>query len=173
LPVSCGFSEALREDVGGRARFGAPIAGFGTGETEMAEEEASFKVTDRRGHHREEGGSDARPAEPPPKSPPESQRPPLAEAPPDAESGSMERDLCGLFAMLASSALIALGEATDPDTGQVRVDLEQAREAIDVLLLLRDKTNGNRTEQESQFLGQVLYDVQMRFVRVSEDTRPH
>jgi hypothetical protein len=138
----------------------------------MAEEEASFKVTDRRGHHREEGRGEARPVDRP-ESPPESQRPPSPAAEPGGEPGSTERDLCGLFAMLASSALIALGEATDPETGQVRVDLDQAREAIDVLLLLRDKTNGNRTEQESQFLGHVLYDVQMRFVHASEGTRPH
>ena len=73
--------------------------------------------------------------------------------------------------IFASSALINLGEAADPVTGERRVDLEQAREAIDVLLLLRDKTSGNRTEQESRLLEEIVYDLQMRFVRAAEAER--
>jgi hypothetical protein len=70
--------------------------------------------------------------------------------------------------MFASSALVSLGEAADPVTGETRVDLDQAREAVDVLLLLRDKTHGNRSEQESRLLEEILYDLQMRFVRAAE-----
>jgi len=46
-------------------------------------------------------------------------------------------------------------------------DLEQARQAIDVLLVLRDKTSGNRTEQEDRLLEELVYDLQMRFVRAA------
>jgi hypothetical protein len=67
--------------------------------------------------------------------------------------------------MFASSALINLGEAADPGTGERLVDLDQAKDAIDLLLLLREKTAGNRTEHESRLLEQILYDVQMRYVR--------
>jgi len=74
--------------------------------------------------------------------------------------------------MIARSALINLGEAADPVTRERRVDLEQAREAIDVLLLLRDKTSGNRTEQESRLLEEIVYDLQMRFVRAAEAGPP-
>ena len=52
------------------------------------------------------------------------------------------------------------------------MDLEQAREAIDVLVLLRDKTSGNRTEQESRLLEEIVYDLQMRFVRAAEAGPP-
>ena len=65
-----------------------------------------------------------------------------------------------------------LAEAADPVTRERRVDLEQAREAIDVLLLLRDKTSGNRTEPESRLLEEIVYDLQMRFVRAAEAGRP-
>ena len=58
------------------------------------------------------------------------------------------------------------GEA-DPATGERQVDLAQAREAVDLLLLLRDKTEGNRTEQETRFLEDVLHDLEMRFVRAA------
>jgi hypothetical protein len=69
--------------------------------------------------------------------------------------------------MFASSALINLGEAPDPATGERHVDLEQAQEAIDLLLLLRDKTQGNRTEEENRLLEQVLYDLELRFVHAA------
>ena len=79
-------------------------------------------------------------------------------------SNAGRSDLGGLFMMFASSALVSLGLAPDPQTNESRRDLAQAQAAIDVLLMLREKTNGNRTEQESRLLESVLYDLQMRFV---------
>ncbi len=69
--------------------------------------------------------------------------------------------------MLASAALMNLGEAADPATGERVLDLEQAKEAIDLLALLRIKTNGNRTDQESHLLEEMLYDLQLRFVNAA------
>ncbi|HEY7653922.1 MAG TPA: DUF1844 domain-containing protein [Methylomirabilota bacterium] len=74
--------------------------------------------------------------------------------------------------MFASSALINLGAVPDPETDERRLDLGQAQAAIDVLLMLRDKTRGNRSEQESRLLEDVLYDLQMRFVRASRGPSP-
>lgn len=135
----------------------------------MADEE-SFKVTDRRGRAREAELAE-RPA---PASAPEPARaePPRAAttagAPDAAGAGEGGADLSGLIVMFASSALMSLGAAPDPTTGERRVDLDQAQGAIDILLLLREKTRGNRTEQESRLLEEVLYDLQLRFVRVTE-----
>ena len=70
--------------------------------------------------------------------------------------------------MLASSALVNLGEAADPETGERILDLDQAKEAIDLLSLLRAKTEGNRTEQEGHLLEEMLYDLQLRFVRAAK-----
>jgi hypothetical protein len=69
--------------------------------------------------------------------------------------------------MFASSALVGLGAAADPVSGQQRVDLEQAREGIETLRLLRAKTEGNRTDEESRLLEEILYDLQMRFVQLT------
>jgi hypothetical protein len=123
----------------------------------MAEEE-SFKVTDRRGRERDEAPAAAGRADEGP-----------AAAPPSGAGahGAGKPDLQGLFVMFASSALINLGEAPDPSSGERRVDLDQAQEAIDLLLLLRDKTQGNRTDPESRLLEQILYDLQMRFVQAA------
>jgi Domain of unknown function (DUF1844) len=141
----------------------------------MAEEE-SFKVTDRRGREQERVWESTPGATAPFSTGPElaasRQEPVGRESRPDAaqpvELGEGQVDLQSLFVMFASSALVNLGEA-DPATGERQVDLDQARDAIDVLLLLRDKTAGNRTEHESRLLEQILYDVQMRYVRVARE----
>jgi len=128
----------------------------------MAEEE-SFKVTDRR--HRDDAADPtpqprAEPVPPPPYAP--------SAVPPPESQDAKGPELANLFIMFASSALIALGEAPDPRSGERAVDLTQAREAVDVLVLLREKTEGNRSEQESQLLEEILYDLQMRFVRAAK-----
>jgi hypothetical protein len=129
----------------------------------MAEEE-SFKVTDRRLRDTESaGGSTSRPE---PAASAARSTPHPAPAPHHREPAAV--DLSNLFVMFASSALIALGEAPDPMTGAQGVDLAHAREAVDTLLLLRDKTEGNRTEKESRLLEDILYDLEMRFVRVAK-----
>jgi hypothetical protein len=79
-----------------------------------------------------------------------------------------ERSLAGLFVMLASSAAMAMGEAPDPMTGQVHRDLAQAAEIVDLLILLREKTDGNRTPQETQILDEILYDLQLRYVSATK-----
>ncbi len=80
-----------------------------------------------------------------------------------------ELDLTALFLMLASSALVHLGTVPDPMTGVARRDLAQARLSIDLLRLLREKTEGHRTADESQFLEEILCDLQMRFVEAVEE----
>jgi hypothetical protein len=139
----------------------------------MAEEE-SFKVTDRRGREQEPESSGSAPGSPAPPSaapgraavdPGGAGQEPERQAPQPPASGQGSVDLQGLFVMFANSALMNLGEAADPATGERLVDLAQAKDAIDLLLLLRDKTAGNRTEHENRLLEQILYDVQMQYVR--------
>ena len=74
-------------------------------------------------------------------------------------------DLSALFLMLASSALIHLGEQPDSSASGVSLDLGQARYVIELLTLLQEKTAGNRTAEESQLLEAILYDLRMRFVQ--------
>jgi hypothetical protein len=91
-------------------------------------------------------------------------------APTDRAGGaamSASSELSGLVMMFASSALVSLGAVSEPGADPHGVDLPQAQASIDVLLMLRDKTRGNRTEQESRLLDDVLYDLQMRFVRMA------
>ena len=55
-----------------------------------------------------------------------------------------------------------------PATGQVRVDPAMAAESIDLLLLLREKTEGNRTPEETQLLDELIYDLQLRYVAATQ-----
>jgi hypothetical protein len=122
-----------------------------------SEPEDVFKVTDRR--RRLDDDDAPRPA-------------PAAAEPPQVSpvdlSPAGERSLAGLFMMLASSAVVALGEAPDPLTGQRQVDLAQAADAIDLLILLREKTEGNRSPEENRILEEVLYDLQLRYVHATK-----
>jgi hypothetical protein len=69
---------------------------------------------------------------------------------------------------LSHSALVNLGEAPDPDTNETRVDLNLAKQNIDLLVLLEEKTKGNLSGDEERLLAQVLFDVRMRFVERSK-----
>src|SRR5204863_6733496 len=89
--------------------------------------------------------------------------------------GEPERSLVGLFMMLASSAVVSLGDAPDPLTGQRRRDLENAADAIDLLALLREKTEGHRSPEETQVLGVALRSpasLRERDEAVRTTTRP-
>ena len=65
---------------------------------------------------------------------------------------------------LNTSVLYHLGEIADPETGAKMVNIDLARHAIDTLVILEQKTKGNLTEEESELLKNILYDVKMRFV---------
>ncbi len=69
---------------------------------------------------------------------------------------------------LSSSALAHLGEIPDPMTGQRRVDLALARQTIDILGMLEEKTKGNLTAEEESLLRSVLYDLRLKFVKKKE-----
>lgn len=108
--------------------------------------------------------------------PPRPDEQPVATPSEPAQSGARdtrraagrERSLEGLFIMLASSAVAALGQAPDPLTGQVREkDPAAAAEAIDLLALLREKTDGHRTPRETRLLDGLIYDLQMRYVEAT------
>lgn len=65
---------------------------------------------------------------------------------------------------IASSAFIYLGLVEHPATGRRQVDLRAAKEAIDMLLMLREKTQGNLTRGEEKFFDDLLSDLKMQFV---------
>ncbi len=71
---------------------------------------------------------------------------------------------------MSTSVLVNLGAAPDPSTGQVDVDLAVARQTVDLLGLIEEKTRGNLTGEEERLLTQVLYELRMRFVATWKKT---
>jgi hypothetical protein len=67
--------------------------------------------------------------------------------------------------MLGSEALIALGDEPDPLTGQQHRELTHASNVIDVLALLREKTEGHRSAEETRTLDALIYDLQLKYVK--------
>ena len=68
---------------------------------------------------------------------------------------------------LASTALIHLGEAPDPETGKVHASLDLAKQSLDVIELLERKTKGNLTPEEQQLFQALLTDLRLKFVALS------
>ena len=65
---------------------------------------------------------------------------------------------------LASSALVHLGEVPNPETGGTETNLPLAKHSIDVLEMLRAKTENGLEEQERNLLESILYELRMKFV---------
>lgn len=136
-------------------------------------EEAQLKAT-------EEGASapEPEPATPAPQTPPESsipqesptptEAPEPAEAPSQADAAAEDLEEAnplfeGLVNMMATQAMYCLGLLGPQGQGPVTVNLEQAKESIDVLAMLRDKTQGNRAPKETALLQEALAELQRLF----------
>jgi uncharacterized protein DUF1844 len=142
--------------------------------------DTSFRVIDRR-HFTEEGdlrpevkeqvqrekdapqpavpaaAPTAKPAEPPPAALP-------VEKP--APTRSPYFDL--LVRSLANQAAMLLSGMEDPATGQTVVDIEGAREVIDMLDVLREKTRGNLAPEEDRTLSELLGSLKYSFLEMSK-----
>ncbi len=80
-------------------------------------------------------------------------------------SDSLEASFSLLVMSLASSASMALGLAPEPHTGEFHKDLPMAKFNIDLILMLKEKSKGNLTEEENRFISSVLQDLQLKYVQ--------
>ena len=74
-----------------------------------------------------------------------------------------EIDFSTFVLSLSTSAMVHLGEGPHPD-GTRRKDLVLAKQTIDILGMLKRKTEGNLTDEEARLLGELLYDIRLRYV---------
>jgi len=152
-------------------------------------QEETFKVVDRRlftesgelrkevveQHNREEeAAKKAVPLAAPPQSAPNTPRQ-SAEAPSPASPGQADtnaiepsRNFQMLVDFLTRNAAAMLGGMADPRTGQAFLDLEGAREIIDMLDALREKTRGNLATADEDLLIEVLGSLKLTFMEVSK-----
>lgn len=64
-----------------------------------------------------------------------------------------------------SSALVQLGLIEDPSTGQKTKNIPLAKQTIDILGMLEEKTSGNLTKDEDNILKNILYELRMLYVK--------
>lgn len=136
----------------------------------MAEEEQGFVVKDKRAFSSETG-------EPTPEASAEAEEEKAAEDTKaesvEAESAAEEEfqlpevNFATFVFSLSSSAILHFGEIPDPATGTKNTNLPMAKHTIDILGMLEEKTEGNLTEDESQLLKNILYDLRMRYVKAT------
>ncbi len=132
-----------------------------------------FKVSDRRSFH-----SDGSPKE-------KEMNTPEPEAPsgPTITEGSLKADstetlpkskspepvsFIGLVYSLSTTAMFQLGVMGSSDGGENLTDLPGARQTIDILNILKEKTSGNLTSTESTLLTNTLYELRMACVAVEK-----
>ncbi len=123
--------------------------------------EKSFVVKDRRFSAKKDEADSAVKAEIPREEPPTKKE--LA----DQDIPLPEINFTNFLLSLSTSVLIQLGEVQDPMTTQVEKNLPIAKQTIDLLGMLREKTKGNLTPDEEKLFENLLYDLRMRYVRAT------
>lgn len=80
-----------------------------------------------------------------------------------------------LFVMLifnfAQLAMVNLGKIANPETKETNVDLNGARYFIDSLVMLREKSKGNLSKEESDLLDDQIAMLQMNYAETAEDAK--
>ena len=131
------------------------------------EQEPEFKITDKRRFTSEGETKEKRP---------EQEREAAVEQPSAAsvEKGQEEEesprplDFSSFVLSMANTALFQLGLIKLPNAGEPKKDLKGARQTIDLLALIEEKTRGNLTEQEAKILKEALFQLRMVFVESSK-----
>jgi hypothetical protein len=127
------------------------------------EDEQGFIIRDRRGR---------------------GETPPLASATPaspsmaeehfsdDSQDTHLPASFSSFVISMSTSALVLMGEQLSPQQQPVPVNLPQAKEIIDLLSMLEEKTRGNLTSDEQGVLTDMLYALRMKFVSLSPGQQP-
>jgi len=128
-------------------------------------EERGFKVEDRRRFAGDAGqAEEAKPEQEPAQE--------TAKAAPSKSPEPIypEINFSTFLISLSTQALLHLGEIPDPLNGKVETDLESAKQMIDVLGVLREKTKGNLDDNEEKLFNDILFDLRMKYVEAVKKT---
>ncbi len=130
----------------------------------MAEaDDKGYKVTDRRYlHMSEEEKAKVREEEAARKKAKEDYQEAARQA---TETPLPEITFSAFLISLGSSAFVHLGDMPDPTTGETKQNLALAKQTIDLLGLLREKTRNNLLEEEEKLFDNLLYDLRLRYVK--------
>jgi hypothetical protein len=132
------------------------------------EEKKGFKVVDRRGMPDEEREKEKAPPLPKPPADAGNRKDPGVvhgtKGPGEAKSPVGGPSFLDLVMSLQMGAMVSLGMVQDADGRRSPVNLPGAKDSIDLLDVLKEKTKGNLTEEESGVLSEGLYHLRMAYV---------
>ncbi len=136
---------------------------------EDKEEKRGFKVDDRRrfsetGETRPEQRDAEEPAAAAPPEQPVTPPPGPTAQPERRETPPMDINFSTFVISLSTQALVHLGEIPDPLEKKIVTDLGAAKQMIDILGVLNDKTKGNLDASETRLLESILYDLRLKYV---------
>ena len=137
----------------------------------MEKEDSGFKVADRRLFTADGDLRETEPSEPASR---DASIPTLDESPREASHSEEDPPMTfeALIFSLSTTALLQLGMAPHPETGKQEIDLQGAKQTIDLLEMLQQKTHGNLTADEGQLLEECLYDLKMTYVKALQAAKP-
>ena len=127
------------------------------------EKDQGFVIRDRRG--RGEEAPPAASAANPPAAEPVSAESHHADA--HGHAGHLPVNFSSFVISMGSSALMLMGEQLDPQQPTMPMNLPQAKEIIDLLSMLEEKTRGNLTPDEQVVVKDMLYALRMKFVSLT------
>ena len=130
------------------------------------DKEQGFVIRDRRGRG-EDTPPQAQAATPPAAEP--SAAGPRHDHDPDSHmhAGRLPVNFSSFVISMGSSALMLMGEQLDPQQPAMPLNLPQAKEIIDLLSMLEEKTKGNLTPDEQVVMKDMLYALRMKFVSLT------
>ena len=131
----------------------------------MTEEEKGFSVKDRRIFSEESDEAQAENVAE--EAPAEDPAPETGDATEDDFSNLPEINFATFIFSLNSSALVHLGVIEDPSAAKKTKILPLAKQTIDILGMLEEKTRGNLSGDEEQLLKNILHDLRLMYVKES------
>jgi hypothetical protein len=124
----------------------------------MSEEERGFVIRDKRGRSEPEASSA-------PASQPSTNETGFSKETSHAPSPPLS--FSSFVFSLGTSSLMLMGESLDPQQPAPPVNLPQAKEIIDILSMLEEKTKNNLSPDEASVLGDMLYTLRMKYVSLT------
>jgi hypothetical protein len=82
-------------------------------------------------------------------------------------------DLTTFFFSISSAAFIGLGVVSPDGQSEPAIDLELARQNIDLLELMFEKTKGNRTSEEDRLIERLLFETRLKYVEKQRELENH
>ena len=122
--------------------------------SEEDKEESGFVIKDRRHSQKSEEEIEEEKTNPSTET----------QSPPEEDLKDFPIDFSTFVLSLTSSAFYHLGDIADPQSGEKKVDLVAVKQTIDILIMLKGKTEGNLKNEEHKLLEQLTYELQMKYV---------